>query len=88
MITLIVNNSPVTTSSGETIALQKSAAKIGELESRQGSYTNDFNIPATAENVAALGYSSMIDIIGNVATHTKRVSATLFDSSIEVARRS
>lgn len=86
MITILINGQTVTTQPGEVIALQKASSKVGELKSRQGSFTNDFEIPATADNVAALGYASLMEIIGQTVTHTKKIDAVLFDNGMEIGR--
>lgn len=56
------------------------------MKSRQGSFTNDFEIPATADNVSALGYASLMEIIGQTVTHTKKIDAVLFDNGMEIGR--
>lgn len=86
MITLLINGQTVTTQPGEVIALQKASSKVGDLQSRQGSFTNDFAIPATAENVAALGFASLLEIIGQEVTHTKKIDAILIQDGMEIGR--
>lgn len=88
MITLIVNNSPILLGPDETVVMQKAAAKIGELQNRQGSYTNDFAIPATSENLKALGYANLLDIYEASVLPGNRLDSVIYQEGIEFARGS
>lgn len=86
MIQLQINGEIVTVNPGELIALKKSAIKIGNLSSREGSFTNDFTIPATAENIKALGFASEIGAIGEAVRGNRKIDAVLFQGSMEISR--
>ena len=86
MITLLINNQTVTTRPDESIVLSKSSSKVGKLQTRQGSLTNDFAIPATAENVSALGYSSLLEIVAQEVTHSKKIDAVLIANGQAISR--
>lgn len=86
MITLLANNKPITVQAGEKIVLQKSSTKLGEIQNRQGSYTNDFEIPASYENLKNLGYVNLMSVSDQAVDSNSRIDATLLNNKVQISR--
>jgi hypothetical protein len=57
---LTINGQKIELSSNTTIALTIQANNIGELQNRQGNFTNSFNIPLTQKNKKTFEFLNVI----------------------------
>lgn len=83
---LVIDNIEIQLSIGEEIQLTRSNAQVTKLGQRSGSYTNDFNIDMSVENMSALGFSNQLSSENDIRPE-KRYEAQLFrDAGGEVKR--
>ena len=83
---LIIDNIDIQLAIGERIELTRSNAQVTKLGQRSGSFTNDFKVSMSANNMAALGYANELSA-NNTIQPEKRYEAQLFrDTGGEVKR--
>lgn len=78
---LIINGKIMDLSSDTTIAVTYQANNIGDLQSRQGSYTNTFKLPLTSRNVQNLEFSHIIT--SNSLLPYRKLTATYKENGVE-----
>lgn len=59
------------------------ANDIGSIESRQGAFSNDFDVPATSENVNIIGYANELNTLTTEAPY-KKLNAILYRNGIAI----
>lgn len=69
---LYVNNTKIELAPGERITLSKSVARIGEIETRSGVVSADFDVLATSVNIATLGHNNTLESDNAVSPSTKQ----------------
>jgi hypothetical protein len=69
----------------EYVALSYQVFDLGKLESRQGAFTNDFDIPNTDYNRALLGYATEDNIYQPEFSATKKIPARVYNNNIMVS---
>lgn len=78
---LIINGKIMDLSSDTNIAVTYQANNIGDLQSRQGSYTNTFKLPLTARNVQNLEFAHVIT--ANTMLPYRKLTATYRENGVE-----
>lgn len=78
---LIINGKEMDLSGETKIGTTFQANNIGDLQSRQGSYTNTFKLPLTSRNIQNLEYANII-ISGTMLPY-KKLKATYIQDGVE-----
>lgn len=78
---LIINGKEMDLSGETKIGTTFQANNIGDLQSRQGSYTNTFKLPLTSRNIQNLEYANIITS-GTMLPY-KKLSATYIENGVE-----
>ena len=63
MVELIIENQSVELYPSEVISLEMAINDMASIESRNGAFSNQFNIPSTADNNRILGYPSELNFV-------------------------
>jgi hypothetical protein len=69
----------------EFIGLNYQISDIGSIETRQGTFTNDFKIPNTAFNRSALGFASVDNVTGGDYTPYAGIPAKVYQNNILIS---
>jgi hypothetical protein len=85
MIDLYINNIRVPLSDGERIIMKKAPAKMGDLSTRSGDFTNDFQVKASAELNEVFGFASNLQTQSSVP-QTKQDAELKISGQYSVAR--
>lgn len=68
----------------EYIAVDFLINDIGEIQSKQGEFSNDFDVPKTAHNIRVLGYSTETNVIGTYSP-SRAISADLIQNNTVIS---
>lgn len=79
MVSLEINNSLIDLKGDDSFAITSSIGDIGEINTRNGSFSTSFNIPITSKNLAILGYIDNTNFLSENST-SKRFEANLFQN--------
>jgi len=79
---LIINGQSCDLGSMTNVAITKQANDIGELQNRQGNFTNTFKLPLTQRNIGIFGLAT--DVQSNSALPYQKLNATYRQNGIEI----
>lgn len=83
---LTVNNTNIDLFPDEFISLKRVNAEVGKLGSRGGSFTNDFRVPMTAENLEAFGFIHELSANNTVNPESQHEAALFRDTGGQIAK--
>ncbi|HET6224655.1 MAG TPA: hypothetical protein VFF27_00155 [Bacteroidia bacterium] len=84
MVAIQIENGQYLDLQKEFVGLNYQIADIGAIDTRTGTFTNDFNLPNTAHNRSALGFASVDNVIGDYNPQHK-IPAKCFQNNIMIA---
>jgi hypothetical protein len=87
MVEIKIDNQSLDLFGEEVISFTFAINDLASIESRNGSYSNQFNIPATANNSAILGYPDKLNFVTGFSPSRARNARILIDG-LEVQRGS
>lgn len=79
---LIINGHSCDLGSMTNVAITKQSNDIGELQNRQGNFTNTFKLPLTSKNVSIFGIAN--DVQSNSDIPYQKLNATYRQKGIEI----
>ena len=78
MVSLKINNEFVDLKGGEEIAITFQNNDVGDISTRNGSYSTSYSIPTTNHNISLLGYINNLGVI-SLTNPSKRYTAELYN---------
>jgi hypothetical protein len=78
MVSLKINNEFVDLKGGEEIAITFQNNDVGDISTRNGSYSTSYSIPTTNHNISLLGYINNLGVI-SLSNPSKRYTAELYN---------
>ena len=82
---LFINDTKIELAPGEQIILSNSVGRVGEIDSRSGVVSADFDIIASASNTEALGYNNLLES-GSTVSPSLKQPAYIEDDGHEITR--
>lgn len=79
---LLINGHSCELGTMTNVALTKQANDIGELQNRQGNFTNTFKLPLTQRNIAIFGVAT--DVQSNSDIPYRKLKATYIQKGVEI----
>lgn len=84
-ISILINNGMYLDLRREYVALDYQIFDLASLETRQGTFSNDFEIPDTAHNRQALGFATVQNTQGTDLTTSTRIPAIVYQNNIMIS---
>ena len=78
MVSLKVNNEFVDLKGGEEIAITFQNNDVGDISTRNGSYSTSYSIPTTNHNISLFGYINNLGVV-SLSNPSKRYTAELYN---------
>jgi hypothetical protein len=85
MVAIQINNDQYLDLQNEFVGLNYQVFDLKNIETRQGTFTNDFSIPNTAHNQATLGYATIKNISDPTFSATQKIPARVYENNILIS---
>jgi hypothetical protein len=86
MVAIQINDGEYLDLQKEFVGLNYQVFDLKNIETRQGSFSNDFTIPNTSHNQAALGYATVKNISEPTFSATQKIPAKVYQNNIMISK--